>query len=220
MTRPLRVEWVGTYERDYPRTRVLVEGLRAHGVEVTEHHRPVWERTRHKAGGFLSPRGLAGAGLTHAGAWAGLVLDEVRHRGPVSVPKVPSVRRGGERVLVADDQETVRTAARAILERSGYTVVLARDGSEAMELFSADPAAFDCALLDLTMPGMSGAEVYAALRRARPSLPILLTSGYNEHEVTELLGEGSNAEFLQKPGRASALLAKLGAMLGRQDDGG
>ena len=63
MTRPLRVEWVGTYERDYPRTRVLVEGLRAHGVEVTEHHRPVWERTRHKAGGFLSPRGLAGAGL-------------------------------------------------------------------------------------------------------------------------------------------------------------
>jgi glycosyltransferase involved in cell wall biosynthesis len=83
VTRPLRVEWVGTYERDYPRTRVLVEGLRAHGVEVAEHHRPVWERTRHKAGGFLSPRGLAGAGLAHAGAWGGLLLDEVRHRGHV-----------------------------------------------------------------------------------------------------------------------------------------
>jgi glycosyltransferase involved in cell wall biosynthesis len=83
VTRPLRVEWVGTYERDYPRTRVLVEGLRAHGVQVAEHHRPVWERTRHKAGGFLSPRGLAGAGLAFAGAWGALGLGEVRRRGRV-----------------------------------------------------------------------------------------------------------------------------------------
>lgn len=83
MTRPLHVAWVGTYERDYPRTRVLVEGLRAHGVAVTERHRPVWERTRHKAGGFLTPRRLAGAGLAYAAAWGGLLVDEAWHPGHV-----------------------------------------------------------------------------------------------------------------------------------------
>jgi len=83
VSRPLHVEWVGTYERAYPRTRVLVEGLRAHGVRVTEHHRPVWERTRHKAGGFLSAGRLAAAGASWAGAWGALALAEPRMRGPV-----------------------------------------------------------------------------------------------------------------------------------------
>lgn len=83
MSRPLHVEWVGTYERDYPRTRVLVEGLRAHGVRVHERHRPVWERTRHKAGGFLAPGHLARAGMAYAGAWCALAAEQVRDRGPV-----------------------------------------------------------------------------------------------------------------------------------------
>jgi len=66
---------VGTYERDYPRTRVLVEGLCALGVQVSERHRAVWERTTHKAGGFLSPVSLAKAGASYAGAWAGLAVE-------------------------------------------------------------------------------------------------------------------------------------------------
>ncbi|MEI7520540.1 MAG: glycosyltransferase [Thermoleophilia bacterium] len=75
MIRPLRVEWVGTYERDYPRTRVLVAGLRSLGVVVDERHRPVWERTTHKAGGFLSPGSLVKAGGSYAAAWAGLAVE-------------------------------------------------------------------------------------------------------------------------------------------------
>ena len=83
MTHPLHVEWVGTYESGYPRTRVLVEGLRAHGAVVTENHRAVWERTRHKAGSFLSPGQLLRAGGSYAGAWAGVAAQEVRSRGRV-----------------------------------------------------------------------------------------------------------------------------------------
>ncbi len=79
----MHVEWVGTYERTYPRTRVLIEGLHRHGVRVTENHRPVWERTRHKAGHFLSPGRLARSAAEFAGAWAGLAVDEARARGPV-----------------------------------------------------------------------------------------------------------------------------------------
>ena len=54
----MRLLWLGTYERDYTRTRVLLHGLRGLGVEVVECHRPLWELTRHKAGTFLSPAGL------------------------------------------------------------------------------------------------------------------------------------------------------------------
>jgi glycosyltransferase involved in cell wall biosynthesis len=74
----VRVMWLGTYERDYPRSRVLVEGLRALGVEVVEHHRAVWERDRHKAGSFLRPLPLARAGLALAGAWARLAAAASR----------------------------------------------------------------------------------------------------------------------------------------------
>ncbi|HMM49731.1 MAG TPA: glycosyltransferase [Miltoncostaeaceae bacterium] len=68
--RALRVMWLGTYERDYPRTRVLIEGLRARGVEVVERHRPVWERHRHKSGGgFVQPRRLAANAGRFLAAW-------------------------------------------------------------------------------------------------------------------------------------------------------
>lgn len=78
----MRVMWLGTYERDYPRTRVLIDGLSARGVEVVECHRPVWERQTHKAGGFLRPMSLIAAGLRMVGAWTSLSLEAAR-RGPV-----------------------------------------------------------------------------------------------------------------------------------------
>ena len=74
----MRVMWLGTYERDYPRARVLIAGLRELGVEVVEHHRPVWEDQRHKAGAFLRPLPLARAGGRFAAAWAGLAVQGAR----------------------------------------------------------------------------------------------------------------------------------------------
>ncbi len=76
----MRVMWLGTYEREYPRSRVLVAGLRELGVEVVEHHRPVWERSRHKAGAFLAPLPLAASGARFAASWAGLAREGLRER--------------------------------------------------------------------------------------------------------------------------------------------
>jgi glycosyltransferase involved in cell wall biosynthesis len=78
----LRLMWIGTYESDYPRTRVLISGLRELGVEVVECHRPVWELTRHKAGEFLSPSRLPVTAGRFATAWAQLALEQ-RRAGPV-----------------------------------------------------------------------------------------------------------------------------------------
>ncbi|HMN99748.1 MAG TPA: glycosyltransferase [Miltoncostaeaceae bacterium] len=76
----MRVMWLGTYERDYPRARVLIAGLRELGVEVVEHHRPVWEDQRHKAGAFLRPGPLLRAGGRFAAAWAGLGREVAHDR--------------------------------------------------------------------------------------------------------------------------------------------
>jgi glycosyltransferase involved in cell wall biosynthesis len=70
--------WLGTYERDYPRGRVLIEGLRETGADVVERHRPVWERERHKAGAFLRPLPLARTLGRFAGAWGALAVDGAR----------------------------------------------------------------------------------------------------------------------------------------------
>lgn len=75
----MRVMWLGTYDRAYPRPRVLIAGLREHGVEVVEHHRPVWERRRDKTRG-LRPLPLAASALRFAGAWGGLAVAGARER--------------------------------------------------------------------------------------------------------------------------------------------
>jgi hypothetical protein len=70
--------WLGTYERSYPRTSVLVSGLRGLGVEVVECQRPLWELTRHKAGSFLAPGRIPMTGARFARAWASLVREQRR----------------------------------------------------------------------------------------------------------------------------------------------
>jgi glycosyltransferase involved in cell wall biosynthesis len=70
--------WLGTYESDYSRTRVLAAGLRELGVGVVECHRPLWELVRHKAGGFLSPRRLPLTASKFAAAWASLLVEQRR----------------------------------------------------------------------------------------------------------------------------------------------
>jgi glycosyltransferase involved in cell wall biosynthesis len=73
-----RLLWLGTYESDYPRTRVLQEGLRALGAEPLSCHAPVWELTRHKAGDFLSARRAPATLRRYAAAWAAVARAQRR----------------------------------------------------------------------------------------------------------------------------------------------
>jgi hypothetical protein len=77
-----RIAWIGTYERDYPRSRVLITGLREHGVDVVEVHMPVWETVRHKTGDLAKIGGAARVGVRWAGSWA-RILPRLRGIGPV-----------------------------------------------------------------------------------------------------------------------------------------
>ena len=128
-------------------------------------------------------------------------------------PASPSEWRGAGTILVVDDEEIVRDITRLALEDAGFTVVGAAEGQAAIRIAKDDAKDLALVILDLTMPGMSGEEVFFELQGLRPNLPVVLCSGYSEQEAAgHLAGEGL-AGFLQKPFRAMELLAKVRSVL-------
>jgi PAS domain S-box-containing protein len=120
---------------------------------------------------------------------------------------------GGETILVVDDEHIVRRSAKAMLERYGYSVVLAENGKEAVDLYKVLADKVDLVLLDMTMPVMSGEEAFRHLKTLRPDVYVILSSGYNEVEaVRRFTGKGL-AGFLQKPYSATTLAEKVRAVL-------
>jgi two-component system cell cycle sensor histidine kinase/response regulator CckA len=125
--------------------------------------------------------------------------------------------RGGDRppetILVVDDEEAIRNSVKLLLEATGFHVVTAADGPEALQIFRTRPADFSAVLLDLTMPHMSGASVFRELRAMRSDIPILVTSGYSEQEAVRHFQNSGLAGFIQKPYRSHQLRAKLQEVL-------
>ena len=112
-------------------------------------------------------------------------------------------------ILLVDDDATVRTVTRRILERFGYIVIAARDGNEALALFQQQTPFPDLVLLDLTMPGMDGRATFRELRRIDATARIVLMSGYGEADATEQFSGEDLAGFIQKPFHMSDLLTAL-----------
>jgi PAS domain S-box-containing protein len=117
--------------------------------------------------------------------------------------------RGAGAVLVVDDEQTVRNAARQALERFGYTVLVAEDGSCGLDLFRREADRLKCVVLDLTMPVMSGEETLARMKAVRADIPIILSSGFNEVQAVRRFEGKGLAGFLQKPYRAGALVEMI-----------
>jgi PAS domain S-box-containing protein len=125
-------------------------------------------------------------------------------------------------VLVVDDEEIVRQTAKAVLQKCGYTVVLAGNGQQALEIFIRMASHISVVLLDMTMPVMSGEETLERLRAIRPGVPVVLSSGFNEVEALRRFQGKALAGFLQKPFTATRLAQKIGAvavMAARQASG-
>jgi PAS domain S-box-containing protein len=131
---------------------------------------------------------------------------------PVSPPSAEGWTGTGT-VLVVDDEDSVRTLARNVLESAGFTVVLAAHGREALDLFRLRGEEIVAVVLDLTMPEMGGEETFRELRRIRTDVPVLLSSGYNEQDVTSRFAGKGLAAFVQKPYRPEDLLGKLREVL-------
>jgi PAS domain S-box-containing protein len=129
------------------------------------------------------------------------VLLPVTAKQPSAQPSPPSAEslEGDATILVVDDEQIVRHTAKAMLERYGYTVLVAENGKEGLDLFRllADKVAL--IMLDMTMPVMSGEETLRNLRLIQPGVKVLLSSGYNEAEaIRRFTGKGL-VGFIQKP---------------------
>jgi CheY-like chemotaxis protein len=130
---------------------------------------------------------------------------------PDVVGVVAGQRHGVETVLLADDTQSLRDMIERVLTGFGYRVLVARDGAQALEVSDAHPEPIDLLLTDVVMPGIGGPELAVRLRMRRPTMRVLLMSGYDEHSLAS--GAGSYASFIAKPFRPEALGRRIREIL-------
>jgi len=123
--------------------------------------------------------------------------------------------RGGETVLLVEDDELVRKQVMQLLLREGYKVLDASNAGEAL-LISEQQPALDLLLTDVVMPIMNGRQLAERLRAHHPKLPVMYMSGYHDDEVLRGMLGSSDVVYLQKPVRRELLLAQLRELLDRR----
>ncbi|MFN2425857.1 MAG: ATP-binding protein, partial [Candidatus Binatia bacterium] len=119
----------------------------------------------------------------------------------------------GSRVLLVDDEESLLRIGEVFLTRAGYQVKVASDGDQARRLLEASPDEFDLVVTDLTMPGLSGADLIRAAHQLRPDLPFILASGFGNTMTSSERAELAPFSFLQKPYSQVELAAAVREML-------
>jgi signal transduction histidine kinase/CheY-like chemotaxis protein len=134
-----------------------------------------------------------------------ILLPACALQADADVDVVPPVAwKGSGTVLLVDDEEFVRSVGSEMLHELGYTVITASDGHEALDTFK-NRTDIDLVILDLTMPRLDGEQTFYGLRKIKADVKIIMSSGYNEQDVTQrFVGKGL-AGFVQKPYKLSVL---------------
>jgi two-component system cell cycle sensor histidine kinase/response regulator CckA len=130
-----------------------------------------------------------------------------------AVRVVSEAPRGTETILLAEDEQDVREVAREFLESGGYTVIEARDGTEALKRVEKYDGAIDLLVTDMVMPGMTGQELTAKLLQRRPEIRVLYMSGYSERAAADSARGGTAMRLLAKPFSRWALLRAVHEIL-------
>jgi len=168
-----------------------------------------------QSGGHIAVHRVPGRGATFA-IYFPLVAGEAQTEKSEVRPLTATPRK--ETILLVEDEATLRELVRTCLQQAGYTVLVAEDGYEAMEIASRHPGEIDLLLTDVVMPGLSGLEVARRLREQRPQTKVLYVSGYLDAATLAPESLGPGAAFLEKPFRLQALTRKLLEVLGHKPD--
>jgi two-component system, cell cycle sensor histidine kinase and response regulator CckA len=127
----------------------------------------------------------------------------------------PESHRAGVTILIVEDDDAIRPVLKRVLERKGYTLLVASNGAEALRLAEGiePPDELTLAITDLMMPGMGGIQLLAHLTRMFPGLRALLMSGYSDDAIGRAgLPEG-RVSFLQKPFSLDELTRRVAEVL-------
>ena len=108
------------------------------------------------------------------------------------------------KVLLVDDEETIRVMGKKMLQEFGFAAVTAKDGRAAVEIFK-QSSDFVFVILDLTMPRMDGEQCFHELKRLKPDVKVIMCSGFSEHEVSQKFAGKGLSGFIQKPYNLSML---------------
>jgi len=165
-------------------------------------------------GGHLTVSSEPGEGTTFNIYIPIIVKHEVKDE-----PKLTEeVLGGSERILLIDDEEIIGRMEKKQLESLGYQVTVLSSGVEAVRIFRNAPEEIDIVITDMTMPGITGAELSKELLKIRPDIPIILCTGFSElidREKAEALGI---QEFLMKPVGREDLAAAVRKVLDKNDN--
>ena len=139
------------------------------------------------------------------------------HHGPAQAPVVakpeePSKWSGGGRILLVEDEESVRAVAERSLTRQGYEVTSAGDGEEGLEYVRLGRR-FDLVVSDVVMPVMDGPAMAREIRAVAPDMPVLFMSGYAEEQLRKEIGL-ANMHFLPKPFSVQQICDKVAEVMG------
>lgn len=123
------------------------------------------------------------------------------------------IYKGSETILLVEDEEQVREIEFQLLNSLGYKVLVAEDGPEAEEIFSANHQAIELLVSDMVLPSSSGPELYKKLKETKPHLKALIVSGYSDASFSL----PDKSDFLQKPFSLSALSQKVRFAIDRKN---
>jgi PAS domain S-box-containing protein len=164
-----------------------------------------------QSGGQVFVTSEPGAGSTFT-IYLPVHLDEIE---PAAVLPPQAPARGGETVLLVEDEALVRQLTHEILRRNGYRVLEAADGAEALGVVRHFDGHIDLLLTDVVMPRMSGHELVELARPLRPAMRILYVSGYSEEAIARQGQLTEGIELLSKPFTPGVLTAKIRELLDR-----
>jgi PAS domain S-box-containing protein len=137
--------------------------------------------------------------------------SEVERSAPTRSERAPG-SAAAARVLVVDDDDAVVEVASAFLSRSGFDVVTAGSGHEALEILGSDqPETIRSVVLDLSMPELDGLETLDRIRRLRPTVPVVIVSGYAEEVTDARFASHEISAFVRKPFEPDELVAAVRA---------
>ncbi|MCI0606197.1 PAS domain S-box protein [bacterium] len=163
-----------------------------------------------QSGGFIRASSKPGKGTTFD---IYLPSTEQKVTGKELKHASKETRSGSETILLAEDEDAIRTLARTVLTRAGYRVIEAKDGLEAIEICEHERDPFHLIVTDVVMPRMSGPKAVERIMQIHPGIKVIFTSGYADDATLRHGVSGRSGNFLAKPFKVETLLQKVREVL-------